>query len=45
MPLSLDVPCLGTADGRFVKVNKAFEELLGYPACEVEGMSFQELPS
>ena len=34
---SLDLMCISDADGRFVKVNHAFEELLGLPREAIEG--------
>lgn len=36
--MSLDLVCIVDEGGRFVKVNRAWQDLLGYPASEIEGM-------
>ncbi len=41
--VSLDLLCIADLDGRFLKVNKAFEDVLGYPVDDLEGRSFQSL--
>ncbi len=38
--VSLDLLCIADFEGRFVKVNTAFEALLGVPACELVGNEF-----
>jgi len=38
--LSLDLMCVVGVDGKFIRVNKGWEELLGYPASEIEGRPF-----
>ncbi len=38
--VNLDLLCIANTDGEFVKVNRAWEDLLGYEAKELEGMKF-----
>ncbi len=37
---SLDLLCIANTDGEFVRVNKRWQEILGYTAAELEGRSF-----
>lgn len=41
--VALDLLCIADTDGHFVKVNKAWENLLGYSAEELEGRLFLDL--
>jgi two-component system, cell cycle sensor histidine kinase and response regulator CckA len=38
--LSLDLLCIATADGRFVRLNPAWEQVLGWPIAELEGVRY-----
>ncbi len=38
--VSLDMLCIADATGLFIKVNKAFETILGYTVAELEGRNF-----
>ncbi|TVS17167.1 MAG: PAS domain S-box protein [Gammaproteobacteria bacterium] len=40
---SLDMLCIATTDGRFVKLNPEWEACLGYPLAELEGRRFLDL--
>ncbi|HWQ30512.1 MAG TPA: diguanylate cyclase [Negativicutes bacterium] len=40
LEVNLDIFCVAEKDGRFHRVNKRFEEILGYRADEVEGKDF-----
>ncbi len=40
--VNLDLLCIADMQGRFVKVNKAWEEILGHSTAELEGRSFME---
>jgi len=40
--LSLDMLCIADMEGRFVRVNKAFEDTLGYPLEEIRDRPFLE---
>jgi PAS domain S-box-containing protein len=37
---SLDLLCIATTDGRFIRLNPEWEAVLGYPLCELEGRKF-----
>ncbi len=39
---ALDLMCISDPDGRFIKVNRAFEELLGLPRERIEGRRIAE---
>lgn len=41
--VNIDLLCVADVVGRFIKVNKAFEEVLGFPIEELEGKSFTSL--
>ena len=38
--LSLDLLCIASRDGRFLRLNPAWERLLGYPIAQLEGSNF-----
>jgi PAS domain S-box-containing protein len=38
--LSLDLLCISSPDGRFLRVNPSWERLLGYPSSQLEGAKF-----
>ena len=38
--LALDLLCIANVDGRFLKVNKAWEDILGYSANDLQGQAF-----
>ncbi len=38
--LALDLLCIADLNGRFIKVNKAWERILGMPVKEIEGKAF-----
>jgi PAS domain S-box-containing protein len=40
---SLDMLCIATTEGQFVRLNPEWEKVLGYPTAELEGRSFLEL--
>lgn len=40
---ALDLLCIGDMDGRFVRVNKEWENVLGYTVAELEGRPFLDL--
>ena len=40
---ALDLLCIGDMDGRFLRVNKEWENVLGYPVAELEGRPFLDL--
>lgn len=40
---SLDMLCIATTDGRFLKLNPEWEACLGYPLAELEGRGFLDL--
>ena len=40
--LSLDLLCIADTDGNFIKVNQAWENVLGYPAGELQTRKFLE---
>jgi PAS domain S-box-containing protein len=40
--VALDLLCISDNQGRFIKVNKAWENILGYSVSELEGMNFLE---
>lgn len=40
LSVNLDMLCVTSIDGNFLKVNAAFEEVLGYPVQELEGLNF-----
>ncbi len=37
---SLDLLCIATTDGRFIRLNPEWEKVLGYPVAELEGRRF-----
>jgi len=39
---NLDLFCIADTDGHFVRLNRAWEELLGYPVTELQGQPFLE---
>lgn len=41
--VNIDLLCVADTEGRFLKVNKAFEEVLGYPIEQLEGQNFTSL--
>lgn len=41
--VNIDLLCVADVEGRFIKVNKAFEQVLGYPIEELEGKNFTSL--
>lgn len=41
--LSLDLMCVATLDGRFLRVNPAFESVLGWSVAELEGQPLLDL--
>ena len=41
--INLDLLCIADVDGNFIKVNKAWTSILGYPASYLEGKRFLEL--
>jgi len=41
--LSLDLLCIASAEGRFIKLNPAWEQTLGYPIEELEGQNFLDM--
>lgn len=40
--VNLDMLCVGDLDGNFVKINRKFEEVLGYSTDELEGRNFMQ---
>ncbi len=40
--ISLDLLCIADLEGNFIKVNKAWEDILGYPVTELERRKFLE---
>ncbi len=40
--VNLDLLCIADLDARFIKLNAAWEDTLGYPVAELEGRSFLE---
>jgi PAS domain S-box-containing protein len=40
--VNLDLLCIADVEGNFIKVNKAWEDILGYPALELEHRKFLE---
>ena len=40
--IALDLLCIADLEGNFLKVNKAWEDILGYPAAELEQRKFLE---
>ncbi|MBB5283087.1 PAS domain S-box-containing protein [Rhabdobacter roseus] len=40
--VNLDLLCIADSEGNFVKVNKAWETILGYPSAELEQKKFYE---
>ena len=38
--VNLDLLCITTLQGEFIKTNKAWEEILGYPSAELKGQNF-----
>jgi diguanylate cyclase (GGDEF)-like protein/PAS domain S-box-containing protein len=40
--VNLDLLCILDLEGKFIKANKAWEELLGYPSELIEGQDFKE---
>lgn len=38
--VNLDLLCVGNLDGKLIKVNKKFEQVLGYKTAELEGKNF-----
>ena len=40
LKVNLDMLCVANTNGKFVRVNKKFEDTLGYPVKELEGKSF-----
>ncbi|BDH63368.1 hypothetical protein MTP04_34980 [Lysinibacillus sp. PLM2] len=43
LKVNIDLLCVADTDGNFIRVNKAFEETLGYSVEELEGRSFTSL--
>jgi two-component system, cell cycle sensor histidine kinase and response regulator CckA len=41
--LSLDPMCIATTEGRFLRLNPAWEQVLGYPIARMEGALFLDL--
>lgn len=41
--VNIDLQCVADVKGRFIKVNKAFEDVLGYQVGELEGKNFTSL--
>jgi PAS domain S-box-containing protein len=41
--LSLDLLCIASSDGRFLRLNPAWERLFGYPIAQLEGSNFLDL--
>jgi two-component system, cell cycle sensor histidine kinase and response regulator CckA len=41
--LSIDLLCIANTDGRFLRLNPAWTEVLGYPLAELEGSRFLDL--
>jgi len=40
--ISLDLLCIADLEGNFIKINKAWEDILGYPVTELEQRKFLE---